>query len=147
LFGDDRGRGPALINLTEYFKEFGLQADERELPNYLPLLEFSSTLEETEAQVFMNQTVKVLTQLAANLEKSASPYAPLIWVIEQRGQLGRRWPKWPVAGCGLRVAGCGLRVAGCGLRVTRYALRVNDNTPNPKHVSQNSQQEGNHGSA
>jgi nitrate reductase delta subunit len=90
LFGDDRGRGPALINLTEYFKEFGLQADERELPDYLPLLlEFSSTLEETEAQVFMNQTVKVLTQLAANLEKSASPYAPLIRVIEQRGQLDR----------------------------------------------------------
>lgn len=90
LFGDDRGRGPALIDLTEYFKEFGLQADEHELPDYLPLLlEFSSTLEETEAQVFMNQTVKVLTQLAANLEKASSPYAPLIRVIEQHGQLAR----------------------------------------------------------
>lgn len=90
LFGDDRGRGPALIDLTEYYKEFGLQADEHELPDYLPMiLEFASTLEETEAQVFLNQTVKVLTQLAANLEKAASPYAPLIRMIEQHGQLGR----------------------------------------------------------
>lgn len=90
LFGDDRGRGPALIDLTEYYKEFGLQADEHELPDYLPMiLEFASTLEETEAQVFLNETVKVLTQLAANLEKAASPYAPLIRMIEQHGQSGR----------------------------------------------------------
>lgn len=92
LFGDDRGRGPALIDLTEYYKEFGLQADEHELPDYLPLiLEFASTLEDTEAQVFLNQTVKVLTQLAANLEKADSPYAPLIRMIEQHGQLGRNY--------------------------------------------------------
>ena len=90
LFGDDRGRGPALIDLTEYYKEFGLQADEHELPDYLPMiLEFASTLEEIEAQVFLNETVKVLTQLAANLEKAASPYAPLLRMIEQHGQLGR----------------------------------------------------------
>lgn len=90
LFGDDRGRGPALIDLTEYYKEFGLEADAHELPDYLPMiLEFASTLEEIEAQVFLNETVKVLTQLAANLEKVASPYAPLLRMIEQHGQLGR----------------------------------------------------------
>ncbi len=88
LFGDDRGRGPALIDLAEYYKEFGLVVDEKELPDYLPLvLEFASTLEPVEAKVFMGQTVKVLTQLALNLEKAESPYAPLVRVIEKRGQL------------------------------------------------------------
>lgn len=88
LFGDDRGRGPALIDLTEYYRGFGLEASEGELPDYLPLiLEFVSTLEEIEGKVFLGQTVKVLTQLASNLETAASPYAPLIRMIEKRGQL------------------------------------------------------------
>jgi nitrate reductase delta subunit len=88
LFGDDRGRGPALIDLSEYYRGFGLEADAKELPDYLPLiLEFVSTLEEIEAKVFLGQTVKVLTQLAANLETAESPYAPLVRMIEKRGQL------------------------------------------------------------
>ncbi len=91
LFGDDKGRGPALIDLTEYYKDYGLQADERELPDYLPMiLEFASTLEKVEAQVFLNETVKVLTQLAANLEKAGSTYAPLLRLIESRGGLMTR---------------------------------------------------------
>lgn len=88
LFGDDRGRGPALIDLSEYYREYGLEADPKELPDYLPMiLEFASTLEEIEARVFLGQTVKVLTQLAANLETAESPYAPLVRMIEKRGQL------------------------------------------------------------
>lgn len=88
LFGDDRGRGPALIDLTEYYRGYGLEADAKELPDYLPLvLEFASTLDEMEAKVFLGQTVKVLTQLAANLETAQSPYAPLVRMIEKRGQL------------------------------------------------------------
>lgn len=88
LFGDDRGRGPALIDLTEYYRGFGMEADAKELPDYLPLiLEFASTLEEIEAKVFLGQTVKVLTQLAVNLETAESPYAPLVRMIEKRGQL------------------------------------------------------------
>ena len=88
LFGDERGRGPALIDLAEYYKEYGLLADETELPDYLPLiLEFSSELDETEANLFLSQTVKVLQQLAVNLEKADSPYAPLIRVVESKGQL------------------------------------------------------------
>lgn len=88
LFGDDRGRGPALIDLTEYYRQYGLQMEEGELPDYLPLvLEFVSTLDELEAKVFLGQTVKVLTQLAANLETAESPYAPLVRMVEKRGQL------------------------------------------------------------
>lgn len=90
LFGDEKGRGPALIDLAEYYKEFGLEAPDNELPDYLPMiLEFASQLEAAEAQLFMSQTVKVLQQLAENLEKADSPYAPLIRLIENQARLSR----------------------------------------------------------
>ncbi len=90
LFGDDKNRGPALIDLSEYYKSFGLQHEDGEIPDYLPLmLEFVSQLEEAEARIFLADATKVFKVLAANLEKSASPYAPLIRVIENHGTLAK----------------------------------------------------------
>jgi nitrate reductase delta subunit len=105
LFGDDKNRGPALIDLTEFYKEYGLEmrtaaatkaandevADDgksNELPDYLPLvLEFAAMLEDEEARMFLSQWSRVLNQLASNLEEAGSPYAPLIRLVEQRSQL------------------------------------------------------------
>jgi len=90
LFGDEKGRGPALIDLSEYYKDYGLQCDAGELPDYLPMiLEFAAQLEIDEAHIFLSQMVKVLDQLAINLEKASNLYAPLIRVIESRGRLCR----------------------------------------------------------
>ena len=107
LFGDDKNRGPALIDLTEFYKEYGLELrtaeatkaanDElvddgksNELPDYLPLiLEFAAMLEEEEARMFLSQWAKVLNVLAKNLEEADSPYAPLIRLVEQRSLLVR----------------------------------------------------------
>lgn len=90
LYADDRRLGPAMIDLTEYYKERGLKASEGELPDFLPLiLEFVAALDEAEGRVFLNRTVKVLGQLAASLEKAKSPYAPLIRIVESFGQLER----------------------------------------------------------
>ena len=91
LFGDDRGRGPALVDLGEHYKGMGLEAKEGELPDYLPLiLEYVSTLDEVAAQLFLADAAKVLTEVAANLEKSSSRYAPLLRLVEQRGQFMRK---------------------------------------------------------
>ncbi|MDD5395118.1 MAG: nitrate reductase molybdenum cofactor assembly chaperone [Thiothrix sp.] len=91
LFGDDKNRGPALIDLSEFYKEYGLELaanDSNELPDFLPLvLEFADQLSRVEAKVFLSQWAKVFSQLALNLEKVESPYAPLIRLIEQRSQL------------------------------------------------------------
>ncbi len=100
LFGDDKNRGPALIDLSEFFKEYGLEMSftpgeteeqreqSNELPDYLPLmLEFAAHLEPHEARVFLSQWSKVLGQLATNLEEAGSPHAPLIRLVEQRSQL------------------------------------------------------------
>ncbi|MEW6612872.1 MAG: nitrate reductase molybdenum cofactor assembly chaperone [Pseudomonadota bacterium] len=89
LFGDeDRERGPAMVDIAEHYKSYELEAVEGELPDYLPLLlEYASTLEETEGRFFLADAAKVLDVLAANLEKAHSPYAPLVRLIEHRGRL------------------------------------------------------------
>jgi nitrate reductase molybdenum cofactor assembly chaperone NarJ/NarW len=88
LFGDDKNRGPALIDLTEFYKEFGLEIATNELPDYLPLvMEFASQLQAEEVRLFLSQWTKVLKQLASNLEEANSPYAPLIRLIECRSHL------------------------------------------------------------
>ena len=88
LFGDDKNRGPALIDLTEFYKEFGLEIASNELPDYLPLvMEFSAQLQEEEIGLFLSQWTKVLNQLASNLEEVNSPYAPLVRLVERRSHL------------------------------------------------------------
>ena len=88
LFGDDKNRGPALIDLTEIYKEYGLDQSSNELPDYLPLvLEFAAQLDDSEARVFLSDTAKVIRVLAENLEKAQSPYAPCMRLIEQRGSM------------------------------------------------------------
>ncbi len=90
LFGDDKNRGPALIDLAELYKDYGVQVAANELPDYLPLvLEFTAYLEDSEARVFLSDAAKVFAVLATNLEKAESPYAPLLRLIEGRGSLAR----------------------------------------------------------
>ncbi|MEW8692767.1 MAG: nitrate reductase molybdenum cofactor assembly chaperone [Candidatus Thiodiazotropha endolucinida] len=90
LFGDDRGRGPALIDLMEHYRAEGLDIDQQEIPDYLPLiLEYASTLDDMQARVFLGDARKVITVLAENLEKVNSPYARLLRIVENRGQLGQ----------------------------------------------------------
>lgn len=90
LFGDDRGRGPALVDLSEHYKGMGLGMKEGEIPDYLPLiLEYVSVLDELGARMFLADARKVLTVIAANLEETGSRYAPLLRLVEKRGQLAQ----------------------------------------------------------
>lgn len=90
LFGDDRGRGPALIDLSEHFKAAGLEVADKEIPDFLPLiLEYVSTLDDLQARVFLADAKKVLTVIADNLEKAESPYARLLRIVENRGHLAQ----------------------------------------------------------
>jgi nitrate reductase delta subunit len=90
LFGEEKTRGPALIDLGEFYKSHGLVVDEKELPDYLPvMLEFAAELSLEEVRVFLGEVRKVLTVLAANLEKSGSAYAPLVRIVENQSSLTR----------------------------------------------------------
>jgi nitrate reductase delta subunit len=88
LFGDDKNRGPALIDLGELYKDYGVEVSTNELPDYLPLvLEFTAYLDESESTVFLSDAKKVFEVLNSNLRKSGSPYASLTAIIENRASL------------------------------------------------------------
>ena len=92
LFGDDndRNRGPALIDLGELYKDYGIATTTNELPDYLPLiLEFAAMLEDNEATTFLADANKVLTVLTDNLTKAGSPYSPLLSIVKSRATLTR----------------------------------------------------------
>lgn len=92
MFDDDsdRNRGPALIDLGEIFKEYGVKTLTNELPDYLPLiLEFASGLDENEATVFLSDAGKVLGLLSDNLTKTESPYAAPLSIVKSRASLTR----------------------------------------------------------
>lgn len=87
LFGDDndKNRGPALIDLGELYKDYGVKVMTNELPDYLPLvLEFVAMLDDNEARAFLSDANKVLTVLTNNLNKAQSPYAPLLSIVKSR---------------------------------------------------------------
>ncbi len=85
----DRDRGPALVDLSEYYKAEGFEISDGELPDYLPLvLEYVSMLDsETDARLFLQQSAHVSEIVAGNLEKTLSPYAPLLRIVERHGRL------------------------------------------------------------
>lgn len=90
LFGDDKNRGPALIDLGELYKDYGVEVVTNELPDYLPLiLEFATYLDDNEAMVFLSDANKVLSVLADNLKQAGSPYAGLLSIVEGRATLTR----------------------------------------------------------
>lgn len=90
LFGDDKNRGPALIDLGELYKDYGVEVVTNELPDYLPLiLEFAAYLDDGEANVFLSDAHKVLGALAENLKKAESPYAALLSIVRGRATLTR----------------------------------------------------------
>lgn len=85
----DRDRGPALIELAELYKSTGFEIGDGELPDYLPLiLEYVSTMgDELSARRFLQQTAQAVDIISGNLEKHASPYAPLVRMVERHGHL------------------------------------------------------------
>ena len=86
---EDRERGPALVELSEFFKSEGFEIRNGELPDYLPLvLEYISTLDDkVSAKMFLTQGSHVSEILANNLEAIDSPYAPLLRIIERHGRI------------------------------------------------------------
>ncbi|MDP2229874.1 nitrate reductase molybdenum cofactor assembly chaperone [Methylotenera sp.] len=88
LFGDDKNRGPALIDLGELYKDYGVEVVTNELPDYLPLvLEFAAYMDDNESTVFLSDAKKVLGVLKENLQKAESPYAALLSIVENRATL------------------------------------------------------------
>ncbi|MEX2523847.1 MAG: nitrate reductase molybdenum cofactor assembly chaperone [Gammaproteobacteria bacterium] len=76
VHGESRDRGPAMVELSNAYKEKGFVIDCRELPDYLPMfLEFCAALPEAEARVWLEDIGHILQNIHVRLEDRESGYA------------------------------------------------------------------------
>lgn len=76
VYGESRTRGPAMVELSNAYREHGLEIDCRELPDYLPLLlEFCAELTEAEARSWLDEIGHVLQQVHVRLAERENRYA------------------------------------------------------------------------
>ena len=79
VYGEDRDRGSAMVDLLEEYRRGGFELGNDELPDYLPvLLEYFAQVPAEHAQKLLGDAVHVIAHIAGKLNKSASPYAVLL---------------------------------------------------------------------
>ena len=79
VFGEDRDRGSAMVDLLQEYRNHGFELGDEELPDYLPaLLEYLSQVPSEHAQKLLGDAVHVIAHIGGKLEKNGSPYAVLL---------------------------------------------------------------------
>ena len=79
VYGEDRGRGMAMVDLLEEYKSEGFSLNSNELPDYLPvLLEFFAQIDAEKARRLLGDAVHVIAHIGNKLEANGSPYAALM---------------------------------------------------------------------
>lgn len=83
IHGDSRDRGQALVDLSEIYREEGLEISIDETPDYLPLfLEYLSLLEPEKARENLGEAINVIAAVGARLNQRGSLYAAVFDAIE-----------------------------------------------------------------
>ena len=84
VYGEDRDRGSAMVDLLQEYRNHGFELGDDELPDYLPaLLEYLSQVPSEHAQKLLGDAVHVIAHIGGQLEKSGSPYAVLLQGITE----------------------------------------------------------------
>ena len=79
VFGEERDRGSAMVDLLEEYRRHGFELGDDELPDYLPaLLEFFSHISPDEAQKLLGDAIHVINHIGKNLRTAGSPYAAVL---------------------------------------------------------------------
>lgn len=79
VYGEDRDRGSAMVDLLEEYRKHGFELGNDELPDYLPaLLEFLAWIAPEQSQKLLGDAVHVIHHIAQKLEGNQSPYAVLL---------------------------------------------------------------------
>ena len=79
VYGEDRSRGAAMVDLLEEYRRYGFELGDDELPDYVPaLLEFFSQIPPEDAQRLLGDAVHVIAHIANQLHASMSPYTALL---------------------------------------------------------------------
>ncbi|MEQ1930211.1 MAG: nitrate reductase molybdenum cofactor assembly chaperone [Parvularculaceae bacterium] len=83
VHGESRDRGQAMVDLRALYERAGLDADPRELPDYLPMfLEYLSTRPVAEAVALLVEPLSILAALKERLLKRKSAYAAVLRALE-----------------------------------------------------------------
>ncbi|UOO80812.1 nitrate reductase molybdenum cofactor assembly chaperone [Uruburuella testudinis] len=79
VYGEDRDRGSAMVDLLQEYRRGGFELGDDELPDYLPvLLEYLAQVPSEHAQKLLGDAVHVVAHIAGKLNAAASPYAALL---------------------------------------------------------------------
>ena len=79
VYGEDRDRGSAMVDLLEEYRRYGFELGDDELPDYLPaLLEFFAHIPPEDAEKLLGDAVHVINHIGKNLTAYGSPYAALL---------------------------------------------------------------------
>ncbi|NUU78327.1 nitrate reductase molybdenum cofactor assembly chaperone [Paenibacillus xylanilyticus] len=79
LYGDERDRGPALIDLKRRYEAAGFYMELNELPDYLPVvLEFIAEAPSEDAYGVVSSCYKSLVTITDSVLGQNSPYGPLL---------------------------------------------------------------------
>ncbi len=79
VHGESRDRGQAMVDLRALYEHSGFDADERELPDFLPMfLEYLSFRPAAEAKMLISEPLAVIAALRERLSRRKSAYA---WVL------------------------------------------------------------------
>ena len=79
VYGEDRDRGSAMVDLLEEYRSHGFELGNDELPDYLPaLLEYFAQVPAEHAQKLLGDAVHVIAHIGNKLAARGSPYAVLL---------------------------------------------------------------------
>ena len=79
VYGEDRDRGSAMVDLLEEYRSHGFELGNDELPDYLPaLLEYFAQVPAEHAHKLLGDAVHVIAHIGNKLAASGSPYAVLL---------------------------------------------------------------------
>lgn len=82
VYGEDRDRGSAMVDLLEEYQRCGFELGDEELPDYLPvLLEFFSCIPHAHMLKLLGDAVHVIEHIHQKLIDSQSPYAAILEVV------------------------------------------------------------------
>lgn len=81
-YGDTRKRGMALLRFKHAYRQAGVEIEDGELPDYLPMvLEFAAAVDHVQGERLLAEHVPVLELLRLSLQDSGSPYADLLAAV------------------------------------------------------------------
>ena len=81
-YGDTRKRGMALLRFKHAYRHAGVELDDRELPDHLPvLLEFAAMVDPIGGERLLGEHIPVIELLRLSLSDNGSPYADVVAAV------------------------------------------------------------------